>query len=43
VHYYGEVMKGCCIVIDRTLHVLEHDDKANTFYSNAHVYPDYNG
>jgi hypothetical protein len=43
VHYYGEVMKGYCIVIDETLYALKHDDEANAFYLNAHANLDYNG
>jgi hypothetical protein len=40
---YGEVMSGCCIVTDGSLHCLEKDADAqdNFFYDEWH--PDYNG
>jgi len=39
----GEDMRGCCIVIDGSLHLLEQDESAqlNYFYDEKH--PDYNG
>jgi hypothetical protein len=41
---YGEVMKGCCIITDGSLHPLEHDAAAQWAYLDYdHDHIDYNG
>jgi hypothetical protein len=41
---YGEVMKGCCIVTDGSLHCLEKDEAAQWSYGKFDKdHPDYNG
>jgi hypothetical protein len=41
---YGEVMRGCCIVTDGSLHALEHDNAAQWAYLDYdHDHIDYNG
>jgi hypothetical protein len=41
---YGEVMRGCCIVTDGSLHPLERDADAQWAYLDYdHDHPDYNG
>jgi hypothetical protein len=41
--FYRFVMKGCCAVVDGSLHQLEYDAEANAFQINLYFHLDYNG
>jgi hypothetical protein len=40
--FYRLVIKGCCVVVDGSLHQLEHDAEANAFHTNFYFHLDYN-
>jgi hypothetical protein len=40
---YGEVMRGCIIITNGSLHILEKDEHAQSNYFYDEHYPNYNG